>query len=214
MHGWRRKRRCRARSRAAEGLAINKWLYYSDAVPPAQRRLCEGCQPAIIVATLLNVLVVTLRSWIRQDAVMDRRLRCGLQFCVLAFAALLFAPACGAGGRTSLALYAGGWSGHDRGLKISRSGVGSEEYLSGCCNVVIDVKFRLSNPRGTRRSATATATVTFVRVWDKTWFTKADPPPHLGERRTLRLRDGVLTEPLVGTDYCDPTAEGQGKCGA
>ena len=131
---------------------------------------------------------------------------------------VLLTAACGAPDRASLATFAGGWSGHDRGLSITKSGAGSEEWLSSCCHVVIEMKFQLSNPRGTSRSAAATATVTFVRVRDRTWFTKADPPPHVGQTATLVLRDSVLTEPLVGASYCGPDAkaasDGLSPCGA
>ncbi|MDP9223915.1 MAG: hypothetical protein M3P18_08665 [Actinomycetota bacterium] len=62
---------------------------------------------------------------------------------------------------------------------------------------MIELRFQLSNPHGTSQRATAIATVSFGRVRDKTYFTKADPPPHVGERRTLRLNNHVITEPLV-----------------
>lgn len=65
---------------------------------------------------------------------------------------------------------------------------------------------------GTTEQATATATVTFVQVRDKTWFTKADPPPHVGEKGIVRLRNHVIAEPLVGANYCGIGAAG--ACGA
>jgi len=115
--------------------------------------------------------------------------------------------------RSLTGAFAGYWGGHDRGLSISRSGLASEEWLSSCCNVVIGLRFQLSNPHGTSQRATAIATVSFVRVRDKTYFTKADPPPHVGERRTVRLNSHVITEPLVGATYCGRGAAAR-ACGA
>lgn len=94
------------------------------------------------------------------------------------------------------------------------SGRATESIYSGCCDPVINVTFRLSRPRGTIRIAAATATTTGVWVRDQNAFTKAWSPPHIGETRTIRLRNGVLTESLTSTNYCDSKAENDGKCGA
>lgn len=116
--------------------------------------------------------------------------------------------------KASLVTFAGGWIGHTRGLTISGGGVGKESIGDGCCDPVIDLRFRLSRPRGTTRNATATATVTAVRVRDRSAFTPRHPAPRVGETRSIRLKDGVITESLTGTDYCDAAAENTGMCGA
>jgi hypothetical protein len=115
--------------------------------------------------------------------------------------------------KATLATFAGTWQGHGRVLRITRAGLAKESVDFGCCDVVLAIKFRLSRPRGTPRAATAMATVTAVRVGDRSAFTKANPAPHVGESRTIRLRDGVITETLTGTNYCSPIAR-HWVCGA
>src|SRR5919109_1508816 len=107
--------------------------------------------------------------------------------------AALVLASCG-GGKATLATFAGTWQGHGRTLKITRAGLAKESIYSGCCYSVLAMEFRLSLPHGTPRAATATATVTAVRIDDKSWFTKANPAPHVGESATIRLRTGVITE--------------------
>ncbi|HEV8602837.1 MAG TPA: hypothetical protein VGQ68_05505 [Gaiellaceae bacterium] len=112
---------------------------------------------------------------------------------------------CG-GDKATMATFAGGWHGHGRTLKITRSG-NAEEWISyGLGNFVIALRFHLSQPKGTPHDATATATVTAVRIGDRSAFTAARPPPRVGESRRIRLRDGVITETLTGANYCGPTA--------
>jgi len=111
----------------------------------------------------------------------------------------------------TLVTFAGYWWGHDRGLRITRDGRASEALNSGCCDRVIDLKFRLSRPRGSTRVAKATATVTAVRVRDHSVYSPAHPAPHIDETWTLPLRHGVIEETLTGTNYCAPEV---GKCGA
>jgi hypothetical protein len=112
---------------------------------------------------------------------------------------------CG-GDKATLSTFAGGWHGHARTLEISRTG-NAEEWISyGLGNFVIAVRFHLSRPRGAPHDATATATLTAVRLGDRSAFTAARPPPRVGESRTIRLRDGVITETLTGANYCGPTA--------
>ena len=111
----------------------------------------------------------------------------------------------------AFAAFAGRWWGHTRGLTIRSDGHAAEFISSGCCDPVINLDFRLSRPRGNTEDATAVATVTAVWVRDRSAFTAADPAPHVGERRVIRLRDGVITEPITGTNYC---AAGVLKCGA
>ncbi len=115
--------------------------------------------------------------------------------------------------RATLATFAGRWLGHTRSLRITRKGYANESIGSGCCDPVIDLKLRLSRPRGTSRNASVSARVTAVRVHDKRAFTKANPAPHVGETRGLRLKHGVITEPLTHTNYCDRAAGRRGTCG-
>lgn len=121
---------------------------------------------------------------------------------------------CGGGNRATLATFAGSYYGHNRGLTITRDGRARESITSGCCHLVIDLRFRLSQPRGTSRSAAATATVTWVRIGKRSMWPKGLPIPRVSETRMFRLRNGVITESLTGTNYCDPSRGGDGKCGA
>ena len=135
--------------------------------------------------------------------------------CLLLVATCLVASHSSAEGstprRATLATFAGYWWGHTRGLRIMRDGHAAESISSGCCDRVIIVDFRLSRLRGTSRDAAAAATVTAVWVRDRSAFTKARPAPQLGETRTIRLRNGVISETLTGADYCAPRVD---KCGA
>ena len=112
---------------------------------------------------------------------------------------------CG-GDKATLASFAGSWQGHARGLGITRTGNAKEWISLGLGHFLIALRFHLSRPRGTPHDATATATVTAVRLGDMNAFTAAHPPPRVGESRRIRLRDGVITETLTGANYCSPTA--------
>ena len=118
------------------------------------------------------------------------------------------------GAPVTLGTFAGTWIGHTRGLVISRRGRAKESIYSGCCDPVLNLTFRLSRLHGTAADATASATVSGVWVRDKTAFTNKYPAPHVGETRTLRLRNGVITETLTGTNYCNNKADEHGTCGA
>ncbi|HXY85974.1 MAG TPA: hypothetical protein VEH52_10900 [Gaiellaceae bacterium] len=131
---------------------------------------------------------------------------------VLALLALLVAG-CGQGGGATLGAFSGKWVGHTRTLTIA-DGSAKESIYSGCCDAVIALRLRLSSPHGTPKDASATATVTAVRVLDKSAFTKTRPAPQVGETETLRLRDGVISDRLTRATYCDPAAESAGTCGA
>jgi hypothetical protein len=120
---------------------------------------------------------------------------------------------CG-GGDASLRTFAGRWQGHGRGLTITRTGHATEIVNSGCCYLVIAVKFRLSHPRGTPHAARSRATVTSVRVANKRWFSKRHPPPRIGDTATIRVRDGRLYEGLTGVYYCLPATWRRQLCGA
>ena len=112
---------------------------------------------------------------------------------------------CG-GDKATLASFAGTWQGHGRTLKITRAGNAEERISLGLGHFVIALRFRLSRPTGTPHDATATATVTAVRLGKASVFTAARPAPRAGESRRIRLRDGVITETLTGANYCSPTA--------
>ena len=119
-----------------------------------------------------------------------------------------------AAGKATLAAFTGTWIGHTRGLTVRRGGHATESIYSGCCDPALNLTFRLSRPQGTENDATASARVTGVWVRDRTAFTRAYPSPHVGEVRVIRLRNGVVSETLTGTNYCDSRAENEGKCGA
>lgn len=123
-----------------------------------------------------------------------------------AAATATFALAGCGGDKATLATFAGGWQGHGRTLTITRSGEAREWVSLGLGHFVVALRFHLSRPKGTPHDATATATVTAVRLGNTSAFTAAHPPPRVGESRTIRLRDGVITEPLTGVHYCGPTA--------
>jgi hypothetical protein len=129
------------------------------------------------------------------------------------------APADGRAGATAasramLRTFAGTWIGHTRSLKITSKGVATEAVGSGCCDPVIDLELRLSHPRGTTNNASARARVVAVDIHDAGAFTSSDPAPRVGQTKRLRLRNGVITEPFIGTNYCDPRAGRKGTCGA
>jgi hypothetical protein len=128
-------------------------------------------------------------------------------------AAVLLQLGCRGGDKATLATFSVRYYGHDRGLAITRDGRARESVNSGCCYRVIDLRFQLSQPRGTPRNASVTATVTSVRFVKRSMWPNEIPVPHMGERRTLRFRNGVLTESLTGTTYCAPSRGGDGKCG-
>src|SRR5215213_2885491 len=116
--------------------------------------------------------------------------------------------------RATKRTFAGFWVGHTRFLKITRRGRAKERIDDGCCNPVIDLKLRLSHPRGTSRRASIRARVTEVHVRDHSYFSRKNPPPHVGQRGRLRLRHGVIRERITGTIYCGPRASRKGRCGA
>ena len=139
---------------------------------------------------------------------------------VLAFS--LFAlPAVAAQDRASepsahatLATFAGHWFGHTRALTITRSGTAHESVGSGCCDEVIKLDLKLSDPRGTSRRATARVRIVKVQILDKTAYSGSHKAPRVGQVGTLRLRDGVITEPFIKTNYCNKAAGLKGDCGA
>jgi hypothetical protein len=112
------------------------------------------------------------------------------------------APAAIASGKAGLAKFAGAWIGHTRHMEMTRRGFAKERIDDGCCHEIIDLKFRLSRARVTSSGAIARARVTAVHVHDRSVFTKRHPPPHVGERRWIRLKHDVVHERLTGAIYC------------
>jgi hypothetical protein len=119
-------------------------------------------------------------------------------------------PATRAVSAVTLKAFAGTWNGHSRTLTVSASGRAHETVGDGCCTPEIDMTFQLSNPRGTDAAhATATATVTAVTLW-----AASGPKPKVGDKGTVELVDGELTDSLGGASFCDREAQARGVCGA
>jgi serine/threonine protein phosphatase PrpC len=110
---------------------------------------------------------------------------------------------CG-GDKATLRTFEGGWIGHGRTFTVTRTGDGREWLTLGLGHLVMDLRFKLSEPKGTPDDATATATVTAVRLGKEKVFTAKHPAPRVGESRTIRLRDDVITG-LAGDHYCGNT---------
>ena len=128
--------------------------------------------------------------------------------------AMLALGGCG-GDKAKLATFAGGWQAHARSLIITRTGDAQEWLSLGLNDFVVEMRFHLSRPKGTPHDATATATVTAVRIGDRRVFTAVHPAPHVGESFRIRLRNGVITEPLTGAIYCGPGVDWpDAGCGA
>jgi hypothetical protein len=94
----------------------------------------------------------------------------------------------------TVSTFAGVRQGHGRTLAITETGRAREQINSNCCRVALRIEFRIFRPRGTIDDATALATVTRVRVFDRQWFTKAQPAPRVGQTGTIRLRDHNVYE--------------------
>ena len=111
--------------------------------------------------------------------------------------------------------FAGVWQAHARTLEITRTGNANEWISLGLGRFVIALRFHLSRPRGTPHDATATATVTGVRLGETENFGAAHPPPRVGAARRIRLRQGVITETLTGAKYCNASVDWlDAGCGA
>ena len=125
--------------------------------------------------------------------------RLGLPLALLIAVSVL--AGCGDGG-VRLSAFASPWGGHDRGVRITATGRGSETIDSGCCFRAVTIRFRITSVRGTKQRPSARAVVTHVHVYMPSEFTKMYPAPHVGEVGTLRIVNGVLHEPLTGANYC------------
>ena len=118
-----------------------------------------------------------------------------------------------ASGKAPLDEFAGQWGGHERVLRITPTVQATMVVDVSCCIHVINLAFRLSDVHGTYTSTSARAQITQVHVFDKSFFLRRGAP-HVGQVRTLRLNDGVITEPFLGEDYCDAARGQTGYCGA
>jgi hypothetical protein len=116
--------------------------------------------------------------------------------------------------RATLRTFAGTWVGHTRQLRITRTGRATERVDSGCCDHVITFRYRLSRVRGVPGNAKATATVTSVAIGDSSAFSQSFPAPRVGQKGTVRLRRGVITEPFIKTNFCDDRFTTSSPCGA
>lgn len=123
----------------------------------------------------------------------------------------------------SLKTFAGFWGGHTRGLTITAHGQAYEQLGDGCCDEVVHMHFRLSDPRGTLGNATALVRVTSIQLLnakdyrgDPRYNIPASPKPYVGKTARLHLRHGVITEPLDGFNatYCNARTQAKGVCGA
>jgi alpha-tubulin suppressor-like RCC1 family protein len=116
-------------------------------------------------------------------------------------------------GKASLDVFAGKWGGHERALSVTPTGQATMVVYVSCCIHVINLSFRLSHVHGTYTSASAQARVTQVHVFAKSFFSHGHAP-YVGEVGTLRLNDGVITEPFLGEIFCDAARGQTGYCGA
>jgi hypothetical protein len=116
--------------------------------------------------------------------------------------------------KATLQTFAGEWYGHTRSLTITKGGVASESIGDGCCNPVIDLKLKLSRPRGVTTYAVARVTVIAVTVRDPAAYDAAHPAPHIGQIGQLHRRHGVVRDKITGATYCNQTAGAKGLCGA
>jgi hypothetical protein len=113
---------------------------------------------------------------------------------------VLVLAGCGSS-QVGLNVFAGSYQGHTRALTITRGGVGKVEDYSGCCDFAFELIFQLSRPRSARGGASATETVTAIRIGDRSVFGRPWHPPHVGETATLNLKDGVIRDSLLGATF-------------
>ncbi len=110
--------------------------------------------------------------------------------------------------------FAAQWYGHTRSLTITADGTATESIGDGCCRPIIDLTWTLSNVRLGLEVQTATGRVTSVDVHDPSVTWPAGRAPRVGDVFTVSLKNGVLSQHLVDTIYCDEEAGRDGTCGA
>ena len=112
--------------------------------------------------------------------------------------------------RASLATFAGYWGGHGRGLRITSRGRAFESENSGCCFRFYRMTFQILSVSGTLTRATAALRVTSFKRYDR-----EAPRVRVGQIGRLRLRNGIVTNPLTEDYFCSGPAWGAtGACGA
>lgn len=115
--------------------------------------------------------------------------------------------------RATLATFAGYWGGHTRYLKITPGGSAKESIGDGCCHPLVDLRLELSHPRGTVHVASVAIRVTSVKVHDRNAYKGSYDPPFPGQVSRMRLRYGVLTDPITRATYCNEAQDRKGTCG-
>jgi hypothetical protein len=136
-----------------------------------------------------------------------------LGFAVIGVVWTLVGGARAASPPATLATFAGSWGTHDGGLYINRWGRAFAQVNFGAGCPCFGVAFQLSHVEGTTKSATATVTV--VKLYGaRHGYPAPSPLPQIGQRATLRLRDGIIEDPFTGTHYCGAAAKGPTPCGA
>jgi hypothetical protein len=129
----------------------------------------------------------------------------GVLFTVLALAA------CGGSDRGGLATFVGHWSGHTRGIDISRSGSG-REYLGSGAAPVAKLTFKVLAVTGSATAAVAQIRVASVHIFDPSALGRRTSP-RVGELGRLRLRHGVVTDSITRATFCAPKPAKMGICG-
>jgi hypothetical protein len=117
------------------------------------------------------------------------------------------------GGAGGVAAFAGLWVGHTRSLTITSSGRGTESISEGCGEKLIKLTFRLSKPKSTGSTSTATVTVVSSHPYPG-WTDEERPAPKPGDTGTISLHDEVIKESITHTNYCNNSADLTGTCGA
>jgi hypothetical protein len=79
---------------------------------------------------------------------------------------------------------------------------------------VVDLRLKLSHPRGTKHVGSVAFRVTSVQVHDPSAYSRSFPAPRVGQTGRLKLRYGVITESVTRTNYCNEAAQLKGTCGA
>jgi hypothetical protein len=110
--------------------------------------------------------------------------------------------------RANRASFTGYWGGHTRGLRIGSDGRGREYVDAGCCIRDYEMTFRILSVTGTLGRANALYRVSWIRQ-------RIGLSIHVGDRGTLRLRNGIVTNALTSAYFCsDPAWLATAACGA